>query len=60
MKRRLIKYTLLLTVVGTMLCGCAKVWEEECTECIPLPETEVPVTPDPWEPGETDEKPIGE
>jgi hypothetical protein len=59
MKNKL-KIMLIAVVAVVSFTGCVKVWEEEWTECIPLPETEVPVTPDPWEPGGTDEKPIGE
>ncbi len=58
--RRVIKYALLLTIVCTALCGCTKIWEEEWIECIPLPETDVPVTPDPWEPPVTDDNPVGD
>ncbi len=57
--KRLIKYALLLAVVGTAICGCTKVWEDEWVETIPLPETDIPIDPDPWEPPETDENPVG-
>ena len=51
---------LLAVVITATLSGCTKVWESEWVETIPLPETEIPVTPDPWEPGGTDENPVGE
>lgn len=57
--KRLIKYALLLTIAGTTLTGCVKLWEVECTECIPLPKTDIPVTTDPWEPSVTDDTPVG-
>jgi hypothetical protein len=50
-----------MAVVATVsLSGCTKLWEEQWTECVPLPETGIPVTPDPWEPSETDENPVGD
>ncbi len=54
MKNRL-KYLLIAAVATGSLSGCVKLWEDERQETIPLPETEIPVTPDPWEPGETQE-----
>ena len=54
MKNRL-KYLLIAAVATMSLSGCVKLWEDERMETIPLPETEIPVTPDPWEPGETQE-----
>ncbi len=59
MKNKL-KMLTLAAVAMASLTGCAKVWEEACTECRPLPETEIPVDPDPWEPGGTDERPMGQ
>jgi hypothetical protein len=59
MKNR-VKFLLIAAVATVSLSGCTKLWEEECTVCVPLPGTEIPVTPEPWEPGETDEKPVGE
>lgn len=54
---------LLPAIVGaalsTALTGCVKLWEDERTEIIPLPEVETPITPDPWEPPKTDDKPVG-
>ncbi len=47
------------TAIGLIATGCT-VWEKEWTEIHPLPETEIPVTPDPWEAGGTDEKPVFE
>ena len=42
--------TLMIAVVAaTSLSGCAKLWEDEQHEHIPLPETEIPITPEPWE-----------
>ena len=54
MKNRL-KYLLIAAVATMSLSGCVKLWEDERMETISLPETEIPVTPDPWEPGETQE-----
>ena len=45
-----IKLILLAVVITATLSGCTKVWESEWIETIPLPETEIPVIPDPWEP----------
>ncbi len=45
-------------VIAAALSGCVKLWEQERIETIPLPETEIPVTPDPWEPGGDDEIPV--
>jgi hypothetical protein len=42
-------------VVASSLTGCVKLWEEARVEVTPLPETEIPVAPDPWEPGGTQE-----
>jgi outer membrane protein assembly factor BamE (lipoprotein component of BamABCDE complex) len=39
------------------LSGCT-LWEEEQIERIPLPGTEIPLDPEPWEPQGTDEKPV--
>ena len=48
--KRIIKYALLMAAVVITMTSCTA-WEDSCTECIPLPEVETPVTPDPWEPG---------
>jgi hypothetical protein len=45
-------------VIAATLTGCVKLWEQELIETIPLPETEIPVTPEPWELDATDEIPI--
>ncbi len=45
-------------VIAAALSACVKLWEQERIETIPLPETEIPVTPDPWEPGGDDEIPV--
>lgn len=51
---------IMFAVVAMMsLSGCVKLWEDERTECIPLPETEIPVSPDPWEPGDADDETAG-
>ena len=55
MKNKL-KYLIAAVVAAAMLSGCAKLWEEERIEIIPLPETEMPVDPDRWEPGGEDER----
>lgn len=44
--------------LSASLSGCVKLWEEESREYIPLPETGIHVTPDPWEPPETDENEV--
>lgn len=36
-------------ILSIMLTGC-KVWEESWEEIKPLPDVEIPVDPDPWEP----------
>lgn len=36
------------------LSGCVKLWKEESPQCIPFPETEISVTPYPWEPPVTE------
>ncbi len=56
--KRTIKYMLMLTMVATTLASCT-VWEENRYEIRPLPEVETPITPDPWEPTETDGGEIG-
>ncbi len=53
------KLFLLAVVVTATLSGCAKIWENEWTQTIPLPETEIPVEPEPWEPVEEDNNAIG-
>ncbi len=55
-----IKLILLAVVITATLSGCTKVWEDEWVETIPLPQTDIPIDPDPWEPGGTDENPVGE
>ena len=44
-----LKYVFAAALLAVMLTGC-KVWEEKWEEVIPLPETEIPVDPQPWEP----------
>ena len=44
-------------VIAAALSGCAKLWEQERIEIIPLPETEIPVVPEQWEPGGTQTNP---
>lgn len=58
--KKTIKYALMLALLCVASTGCAKIWEQECTECIPLPDTEIPVTPDPWEPPIADDDPLGD
>ena len=57
--KKTIKYCVMAAVVSITLTGCT-LWEDEWTECIPLPEVETPIDPSPWEPGGTDEKPVGD
>ncbi len=52
------KYLLITAVVTVSLSGCVKLWEVEQQEIIPMPEVEFPITPAPWEPGETQDNPI--
>jgi hypothetical protein len=59
MKNRL-KILLMAVVATVSLSGCTKLWEEQWTECVPLPETGIPVTLDPWGPEGTDEEPVGD
>ena len=49
MKTRM-KYLLTVSMTSCTL------WEDEWTECLPPPEVDIPVTPDPWEPPVTDEE----
>jgi hypothetical protein len=42
-------------MLAVSLMGCVKLWEDEWRECIPLPETEIPINPEPWEDTGTDE-----
>ena len=55
--KTLIKRSTLTAMIGATICasltGCT-LHETEWTETRPLPETEVPVTPAPWEPGGED------
>ncbi len=53
MKNKL-KYMIAAVVAAATLSGCAKLWEQERIEIIPLPETEIPVAPDQWEPQVTE------
>ncbi len=57
--KRMIKYVFMLAAAGMTFSGCT-LWEDEWQEVIPLPGTEIPITPEPWEPGGTDEKPVFE
>lgn len=57
--KRTIKYALALCAICVMLSGC-RLHEDKWDEYIPLPEIDIEVDPDPWEPGDTDETPIGE
>ena len=47
MKR--IKIFVMIAILSVMLTGCT-LYEDEWTECRPLPEIEIPVEPGPWEP----------
>jgi ABC-type uncharacterized transport system auxiliary subunit len=63
MIKRMRKIVMLLAavVIAASLSGCVKFWEQERIETIPLPETEIPVTPEPWEqPPESNLLPAGE
>jgi hypothetical protein len=55
MKTDRLKILIMAVVAASSLTGCVKLWEEERIETIPLPETEIPVEPEPWEPGGTQE-----
>jgi hypothetical protein len=62
--KRIIRYVILPAIIGLVLCAalasCVKLWEEEWTECLPIPETEITISPDPWEPGEMQEEYSGD
>ncbi len=56
--KRILKYALLLaflTAIAT-LASCT-LHDDQWQECIPLPETDLPVEPEPWEPGGVRENP---
>ena len=57
MKTRM-KYLLAAILLTATMTGCT-LWEDEWSECLPPPEVDVPVTPDPWKPPVTDDKPTG-
>ncbi len=58
MKNRL-KSMFVAAIALSSLTGCT-LWEDERQEVIPLPGTEIPITPEPWEPGGEDEEPVWE
>lgn len=47
--KRIIRYAFLTCLVEVISTGCT-VWEDKCTECIPLPGIETPIVPAPWDP----------
>jgi hypothetical protein len=54
MKRKIL-IPLSAVVIAASLSGCVKLWEDERMETIPLPETGITTTPEPWEQGGTQE-----
>lgn len=49
----------IISVVFVVLFTGCTAWEDEWMECVPLPDVDEEITPDPWEPPETDDNIIG-
>jgi hypothetical protein len=58
MKSRL-KILIMAVVASLSLTGCVKLWEDEQVDITHLPGTEIPLTPEPWEPEDIQEDNAG-